>query len=217
MLGGMETKSQFITGNCSTSNNVKIAEERVAEKLLRELPRVLPLQTEPKSPETKKSSPSSTVFLSEKNTSRSLKARYRNPHNHTSSVAKESYARKGGKMKKRAPFGYELVLNLFDCDREIITSKKHLKKFVDTLCKKIKMKQYGKTLLPYFGEKNPVTAGYSLVQLIETSSITGHFSDLWCSAYINIFSCKKYDQKLAKEFACKFFKAKKVTSRYLIR
>ncbi|MBN2483427.1 MAG: S-adenosylmethionine decarboxylase [Candidatus Omnitrophica bacterium] len=120
-------------------------------------------------------------------------------------------------MKKRAPFGYELVLNLFECDKSIITSKKQLQKYVDLLCKKIKMKKYGKTLLPYFGEKNPVTAGYSLVQLIETSSITGHFSDLWRSAYINIFSCKKYNKELAKEFTRKFFKAKKMTARYLIR
>jgi S-adenosylmethionine/arginine decarboxylase-like enzyme len=79
------------------------------------------------------------------------------------------------------------------------------------------MKQYGKTLLPYFGEKAPHTKGYSLVQLIETSSITGHFSDFWSTAYINIFSCKKYNHLIAKEFTRKFFKAKRMKARFLVR
>ena len=114
-------------------------------------------------------------------------------------------------------FGYELVMNLYQCDKDIITSKKKLQEYIDTLCKLIKMKKYGKTLLPYFGEKAAYTKGYSLVQLIETSSITGHFSDFWVTAYINIFSCKKYDKDLAKKFTKQFFKAKKTKTKFLIR
>ena len=114
-------------------------------------------------------------------------------------------------------FGYELVMDLYDCDKDIISSKKKLKEYTDKLCKLIKMKQYGRTLLPHFGEKAEFTKGYSLVQLIETSSITGHFSEYWKTAYINIFSCKKYDAELAKKFTKKFFKAKKLKNRFLIR
>lgn len=79
------------------------------------------------------------------------------------------------------------------------------------------MKKYGKTWIPYFGHKKPHTKGYSLVQLIETSSITGHFSEAKKSAYINIFSCKPYDRKKAREFTAKFFGAKKITNHLLIR
>lgn len=114
-------------------------------------------------------------------------------------------------------FGYELVMDLSGCDIKIISSRKKLKEYTDKLCKLIKMKKYGKTLLPYFGKKEEFTKGYSLVQLIETSSITGHFSDYWKTAYINIFSCKKYNQVLAKKFTRKFFKAKKLKSNFLIR
>ena len=121
------------------------------------------------------------------------------------------------KKKEKKIFGYELVLDLFECDAEVITSSKKLKQYVDRLCKLIKMKQYGKTLLPYFGEKEMFTKGYSLVQLIETSSITGHFSDYWKTAYVNIFSCKLYDHTLAKKFTKEFFGAKRVKSRYLVR
>lgn len=114
-------------------------------------------------------------------------------------------------------FGYELVMDLYGCDKDIISSKKKLQEYTDKLCQLIKMKKYGKTLLPYFGEKAAYTKGYSLVQLIETSSITGHFSDFWGTAYINIFSCKKYNQALAKKFTSQFFKAKRMKVRTLIR
>ena len=120
-------------------------------------------------------------------------------------------------MDKGKLYGYELVLDLYDCNPNTISSKKKLQQYVDKLCKVIDMKKYGKTFLPYFGLNEPQTKGYSLVQLIETSSITGHFSELWCAAHLNIFSCKTFDKKLAENFSRKFFGAKKVVSRWLIR
>ena len=111
----------------------------------------------------------------------------------------------------------ELVIDLFDCDPKIISSGKKLKLYVAKLCKLIGMKQYGKTQIPYFGTSCDFTKGYSLLQFIETSSITGHFSELWNTAYINIFSCKPFNSKKAKEFTRKFFKAKKCKNRVLIR
>jgi len=120
------------------------------------------------------------------------------------------------RMKKKT-YGYELVMDLYDCDMKVLTSRKKLKEYVDTLCRLIKMKKFGKTLIPYFGDNAAYTKGYSLVQLIETSSITGHFSELWKTAYINIFSCLKYDQEKAKKFTKEFFRAKKARSRFLAR
>ena len=120
-------------------------------------------------------------------------------------------------MKNKNTFGNELILDIFDCNYSIISSKKKLQEYTDTLCELIKMKKYGKTLIEYFGEEEPYTKGYSLVQLIETSSITGHFSELWNSAYINIFSCKPFEAKAASEFTQKFFEAKTMNSRFIIR
>jgi len=120
-------------------------------------------------------------------------------------------------MSSPENFGQELILDLFDCDLEIISSKKKIAEYAETLCKKIKMIAYGKPLIPYFGEKKPHTKGYSLVQLIETSSITGHFSEHWKTAYINIFSCKNFDPQIAKDYTKQFFGAKKVKSRFISR
>lgn len=120
-------------------------------------------------------------------------------------------------MRNDKIYGYELILNLKGCNRDTLASKKKLQNYVDQLCELIKMKKFGKTTLKYFGENKDFTKGYTLVQLIETSSITGHFSDLWSTAYINIFSCQKYNQHRARSFTKDFFEAKRTSSRFLIR
>jgi S-adenosylmethionine decarboxylase len=118
---------------------------------------------------------------------------------------------------KEKTFGYELILDLYDCDLEVLESKKKLAEYVNKLCPLIKMEKYGKTMLEYFGTKKLHTKGYSLLQFIETSSITGHFSEYWRIAYINIFSCKTFNPEIAKKFTKAFFKASKVKSRFIKR
>jgi S-adenosylmethionine/arginine decarboxylase-like enzyme len=115
-------------------------------------------------------------------------------------------------------FGQELVLNLYDCDAKKISSEESIRGFVIKLCDEIiLMKRYGDALIPHFGHDNPVTSGYSLVQLIETSSITAHFSEYKKAVYLNIFSCKWFDPGKAREFSRKWFGAKRVESRLLER
>lgn len=120
-------------------------------------------------------------------------------------------------MANKKIFGFELVLDLSECDLEVLRSRKKLAEYVDRLCKLIDMKKYGKVQLPYFGLEKPQTKGYSLLQFIETSSITGHFSEHWRKSYINIFSCKPYDHKLAAKFTKEFFKAGSMRARYIVR
>ncbi len=108
-------------------------------------------------------------------------------------------------------YGQELILNLYDCDLKTISSGEKIKEFIIKLCDDvIKMKRYGEPLIPHFGHENPITAGYSLVQLIETSSVTGHFSEYKKSCYINIFSCAWYDAEKTTQFTQEFFGAKRV-------
>lgn len=115
-------------------------------------------------------------------------------------------------------YGQELILNLYDCDLKIISSRKKIKEFVVTLCDNvIHMKRYGQPLIPHFGHENPITSGYSLVQLIETSSVTAHFSEYKKSVYLNIFSCAYYDPKATEKFCKTFFDAKRVESHFIKR
>lgn len=115
-------------------------------------------------------------------------------------------------------FGQELVLNLYGCDLEKISSAKEIKKFVVELCDNvIHMKRYGEPLIPHFGHDNPITSGYSLVQLIETSSVTAHYSELKKSVYLNIFSCAWFDPKKTAAFCKTFFGAKRAEIHLLKR
>ena len=114
-------------------------------------------------------------------------------------------------------FGWELILDLYDCDPAKISSDIEIKRFARELCVVIDMIPYGEAQTPYFGEKQAHTKGYSLLQFVETSSITGHFSEGTGAAYINIFSCKAYDSVKAEKFTQEFFGARKVSSRLLTR
>lgn len=109
-------------------------------------------------------------------------------------------------MKKEI-WGQLLSIDLQECDRNILTSKKKLAEFCVALCKEIKMKPYGKPLVKRFG--TGYLEGYSAMQFIETSCVTVHLDEQDNRAFIDIFSCKTFDKFKAKDFSAKFFKAKK--------
>jgi S-adenosylmethionine decarboxylase len=115
-------------------------------------------------------------------------------------------------------FGQELVLDLYGCDPKKITDGEYIKQFVIKLCDEvIMMKRYGEPQVPFFGEETPITAGYSLVQLIETSLVSAHFSEYKKAVYLNIFSCKWFDAEAAAEFAAKWFDAKEIRRNNLMK
>lgn len=119
---------------------------------------------------------------------------------------------------KKNHFGQELILDLYGCDVEKITDGEYIKKFAIKLCDDvIKMKRFGEPQVPYFGLESPITAGYSLVQLIETSLVSAHFSEYKKSVYLNIFSCKWFDSDKTAEFCKKWFGATSSRMRVLQR
>jgi len=124
---------------------------------------------------------------------------------------------KKSKINNKKIYGKELILDLYKCNPESIRSKKKILEYSNKLCKLIKVKKYGKPIIKRFALYLDYAAGYSLVQLIESSLVSGHFSELWNRAFINIFSCKNFDNKKAANFTKKFFNAKKIKERVLIR
>lgn len=108
--------------------------------------------------------------------------------------------------KTKKEWGKIVFVNLRGCDKKISKSKKKLESFSGELCKLIKMKSYGPTILKKFGQRD--LEGYSLMQFIETSSITAHFDEFGGGAFIEVFSCKEFDEKKVLEFSKKYFNAK---------
>ncbi len=115
-------------------------------------------------------------------------------------------------------FGQELTVDLYECDPKKISDGAYIKEFVVKLCDEvIFMKRYGETLIPHFGHDNPVTSGYSMVQLIETSAVSAHFSEYKRAVYLNIFSCKWFDANRAARFSKMWFGAKRMKKRLVQR
>lgn len=128
-------------------------------------------------------------------------------------------AEEGGGEKKEDPsfWGYHLILDCTGCDIEKIDDREALLVFVKDLVEEIEMKAYGEPILEYFAEHIPAAAGYSLVQLIETSAITGHFASINGDSYIDIFSCKFFDVEKAKKVVEKHLGPKKIRATFLYR
>jgi S-adenosylmethionine decarboxylase len=114
-------------------------------------------------------------------------------------------------------WGYHLILDCTQCDISKISDGNNIKNFIKELVTKIDMKAFGEPIIQRFALEDATKTGYSLVQLIETSSITGHFVELNGDAYLDIFSCKQYNQELAKEIVNKYFNPKKIRTTYLTR
>lgn len=88
-----------------------------------------------------------------------------------------------------APWGLLTSLDIYGCNPEIIRDSEKIKQYVIGLCDLIGMKRFGDCQVVHFGKEERVE-GYSMVQFIETSLISGNFSNLNNAAYIDIFSCK---------------------------
>lgn len=100
-------------------------------------------------------------------------------------------------------WGWSLAIDVKHCDPVIIRSKEKIQDYVIQLCKLIDMNRYGDVQIVHFGSGNK--EGYSMVQLIETSCITGHFANDLQAAFIDIFTCKEFDPEKAMIFTGEFF------------
>lgn len=112
-------------------------------------------------------------------------------------------------------YGKEMIIDLHECNTDLMVQA-NLDKYFDQLCSLIAMKQVKRMYwIEDEGcdegeyEANPHLQGVSAVQFIKTSNITVHtISGLGC-VYINIFSCKDFDSKVAEDFSIKFWEGKK--------
>lgn len=101
-------------------------------------------------------------------------------------------------------WGIASAIDIYNCQPEKIRDAELIRLFVIELCDLIEMRRFGETQVVHFGEDEKV-AGYSMVQLIETSLISAHFANLTNTTYLDVFSCKAYDPEIVRNFAQRFF------------
>jgi S-adenosylmethionine/arginine decarboxylase-like enzyme len=104
----------------------------------------------------------------------------------------------------RSVWGMATSIDIYHCDPQTIRDADKIRQFVAELCELIEMKRFGETQVVNFGEDERV-AGFSMVQLIETSLISAHFANQSNTTYLDVFSCRPYDSNVVADFAQKFF------------
>lgn len=110
------------------------------------------------------------------------------------------------------PYGKELILDLRNCDIKTFT-RESIGNYFDDLCELIDMEAEDRYFWDDEGlpseecQTNPKTCGVSAVQFILTSTIIVHSLTKLRKVFINIFSCKDFEEDIARNFSAKWFGA----------
>lgn len=113
-------------------------------------------------------------------------------------------------------WGYHLILDCSGLDSDRIKDPVRLDSWIKQLVADIDMKAHGDPVITYNGEE-PYHSGYTVVQIITTSSIVAHFIDNPASCYLDVFSCKPFDFETVKQSMVNNFGAKRMRQYYITR
>lgn len=116
-----------------------------------------------------------------------------------------------------AYWGYHLMLDCGGCDFNSMTNKQHLQKFIKELVNAIGMTAVGEPWIERTAIGMPDKEGFSLYQLIVTSNISAHFVDFSRQIYLDVFSCKEYDQEIVKKIVENYFSPTRIKMNFLYR
>lgn len=109
------------------------------------------------------------------------------------------------------PYGKELIIDLHNCDPSTF-NRESIEDYFKALCELIDMQRCDLHFWDDVGvpedEKQalPHTKGTSAVQFILTSNITIHTLDILKKVFINVFSCKDFDDIETSQFSRTWFK-----------
>jgi S-adenosylmethionine/arginine decarboxylase-like enzyme len=112
-------------------------------------------------------------------------------------------------------WGFHLILDCAGCDEYAIRDYNVIYNFTKQLVNDIDMVAYGEPMIVNFGSGDK--AGYTLVQLIETSNICAHFVNENNTMYLDVFSCKEFDDQIVIDLVLQYFYAKTVKQTFLKR
>lgn len=93
---------------------------------------------------------------------------------------------------RRAPWGWQMIVNI-DGANDNVKNEEALRKFSRDLCDNIDMVRHGEPTLTYFDDLDDKN-GWTLVQLIKTSSLVVHFCDNG-KIFLDLFSCKQFNEE----------------------
>lgn len=112
-------------------------------------------------------------------------------------------------------WGMEAVCDVAGCDILKVTDPAHIGDFARDLVQRLDMEAFGEPEVVHFGKDEK--AGWTLIQLITTSNIIGHFNDVDGSAYLNVFSCKSFTPDIVEQAIRDWFDPDSIKTTFLIR
>jgi len=119
-------------------------------------------------------------------------------------------------------YGFELVLDLHNCDASTFT-RDSINRYFKDLCELIDMEKCDVHFWDDVGvpaedqQTSPRTKGTSAVCFILTSTIVVHTLDLLEAVYVNVFSCKRFDPEAAERFTRDWFRGRTAQVTFLDR
>lgn len=121
-------------------------------------------------------------------------------------------------MSKKRPFGYHLILDLYDCDCDKLGSVEYCYHYLDVLPEMIGTDKQAPPYVILTDEKKyPNKAGISGWIPVVDSGISIHTIVPKKFVSIDIYTCKKFNPKKLKEFTIKYFRPKRVDEKYFLR
>ena len=114
-------------------------------------------------------------------------------------------------------WGYHLILDCHACDVPSIQSRENVYNWIKHLVKAIDMEPIGEPHIEYTAAEFPDKAGFTAIQVIVTSSIVAHFIDSTGDVYIDVFSCKPFDNDIVIKTINDTFQPKKIRTNFLTR
>lgn len=124
--------------------------------------------------------------------------------------------------ESKKPYGYELIMDLHGCDASKF-NRTSLDNYFEEVCKAIDMKRCELHFWDDVGlpeeekQTSPHTKGTSAVQFILTSTIVVHTLDILGAVYVNIFTCKPFERKVAEELTKEWFGANGCRAHFIER
>ncbi len=112
-------------------------------------------------------------------------------------------------------WGKHLIVNAANCTSSSIRSHENIYKFTKHLVKRIDMVAYGEPQIVNFGSGDK--AGFTLDQLIVTSNICAHFVNELNHMYLDVFSCKAFDERVVEDLVVRYFGAKTIRRAFIKR
>ncbi len=114
-------------------------------------------------------------------------------------------------------WGYHLILDCSACHVPSIQSRENVYNWITNLVKAIDMEPIGEPRIEYTAADFSDKAGFTAIQVIVTSSIVAHFIDSTGDIYIDLFSCKEFDNSIVIATIQNAFLPKRIRTNYLTR